>query len=381
MKITPFTRNLLLGLIIMYYSQGALFESGTLLTQAALLLILSISGVYLLKVLLLKKIPPLVKAWTALILINVISFFITGEFLSNKTHIDYLKAILVILLPFYPFYYFALKGELKIKHFVIFFAFMLPIAILQFNFANVEMLIRSTSGDIVNNTAYLFVGLIPFVFIIKKRLYAYLSIAVISYFIILSAKRGALVVGVLGLVMYAYYQIRTIPKKNKLRVYALVFVGFIALGFFTLKSYSQNIFLQTRVQQAETGIWSGRENIYVNIFTEWLNSDSIIQFIFGYGFMGSMKISGTGNVAHNDWLELLANNGIIGILIYLVLFYYGFKSCFNPYWDRNKQLVLLTIMLIWFVTTLFSMGFTSTSFTGMFLMVAYLIGIKSGKLI
>ena len=180
--------------------------------------------------------------------------------------------------------------------------------------------------------------------------------------------------------MYAYYQIRTIPKKNKLRVYALVFVGFIALGFFTLKSYSQNIFLQTRVQQAETGIWSGRENIYVNIFTEWLNSDSIIQFIFGYGFMGSMKISGTGNVAHNDWLELLANNGIIGILIYLVLFYYGFKSCFNPYWDRNKQLVLLTIMLIWFATTLFSMGFTSSSFTGMFLMIAYLIGDKTGKL-
>jgi len=364
----------------MYYSQGALFESGTLFTQTVLLLILGISSVFFVKVLLLSKIPPLVKAWTALVLINVLSFLFTGEFLSNKQHINYLKAILLVLLPFYPFYYLALKGHLKTKHFTVFFLLMLPISIMQFNLENVEMLITSKSGDVVNNSAYLFVGLIPFVFLLKKRIYAILSLAIISYFIILSAKRGALVVGVLGLVMYAYYQIRTIPKKNKLRVYALVFVGFIALGFFTLKSYSQNIFLQTRVQQAETGIWSGRENIYVNIFTEWLNSDSIIQFIFGYGFMGSMKISGTGNVAHNDWLELLANNGIIGILIYLVLFYYGFKSCFNPYWDRNKQLVLLTIMLIWFATTLFSMGFTSSSFTGMFLMIAYLIGDKTGKL-
>ena len=381
MKIAPFTRNLLLGLIILYYSQGALFESGTSFTQLTLLLILGISGVYFVKILLLRKITPLVKAWTALVLINLLSFFFTGEFLSNKRHIDYLKAILLTLLPFYPFYYFALKGHLKVKHFLIFFIIMLPVSILQFNIEKVEMLTTSISGSVVNNSAYLFVGLIPFVFLIKKRLYAYLSIAVISYFIIMGAKRGALAVGVLGLVMYAYYQIRTIPKKNKFKAYALVFVGFIALRVFTVKTYSQNVFLQTRFQQAEAGNWSGRKDSFTNIFTEWLNSDTIFQYIFGYGFMGSQKLSGTGNVAHNDWLELLANNGIIGILIYLVLFYYGFKSCFNPYWDRNKQLVLLTIMLIWFVTTLFSMGFMSTSFTGMFLMIAYLIGTKKEKLI
>lgn len=380
MKTLPYTRNLLLGLIILYYSQGALFESGTSFTQLTLLLILGISGIFFVKILLLRKITPLVKAWTALVLINLLSFFFTANFLSETGHIDYLKAILLTLLPFYPFYYFALKGHLKVKHFLIFFIIMLPVSILQFNIEKVEMLTTSISGSVVNNSAYLFVGLIPFVFLIKKRLYAYLSIAVISYFIIMGAKRGALVVGVLGLVMYVYYQIRTIPKKNKFKAYALVFVGFIALSVFTVKTYSQNVFLQTRFQQAEAGSWSGRENIYANIFTEWLNSDSIIQIIFGYGFMGSMKLSGTGNVAHNDWLELLANNGIIGILIYLVLFYYGFKSCFNPYWDRNKQLVLLTIMLIWFATTLFSMGFTSSSFTGMFLMIAYLIGDKTGKL-
>lgn len=380
MKTLPYTRNLLLGLIILYYSQGALFESGTSFTQLTLLLILGISGIFFVKILLLRKITPLVKAWTALVLINLLSFFFTGEFLSNKGHIDYLKAILLTLLPFYPFYYFALKGHLKVKHFIIFFVFMLFVSILQFNLEKVEMLATSVSGSVVNNSAYLFVGLIPFVFLIRKRIYAYLSLAVISYFIILGAKRGALVVGVLGLVMYAFYQIRTIPKKKQFRTYALVFIGFIALGFFTIKIYSQNVFLQTRIQQAETGSWSGRENIYANIFTEWINSDTITQFVFGYGFMGSLKLSGTGNVAHNDWLELLANNGIIGVVIYLVLFYYGFKSCFNPYWDRNKQLVLLTIMLIWFATTLFSMGFTSSSFTGMFLMIAYLIGDKTGKL-
>lgn len=380
-KTIALFRNLLLGLLILYYSQGALIGQGTLLTQAALLLILGISFIYALKVFALRNIPSLVKAWTALIAINVLGFFFTGEFLNNPWHFDYLKAILVVLLPFYPFYYFALKGHLKIKHFLIFFAFMFPIAILQFNHAQALALAESSRDAVVTNAAYTFVGLIPFIFLIRNRILAYLSMAVISYFIIMGAKRGALLVGGVGFLLYAYYQIRTIPKKKQFQSYAMFLSGFIALIYFVNRFYAENTFLQERLQQTEEGDLSGRDVIYANIFNNWLNSEQYTQLLFGYGFLGSRKLSGTGNVAHNDWLELLANFGILGVLVYLVLFYFLFKNCFNSQWSTEKRILLLSIGLVWFVTTLFSMGFNAAKFTGIFLLIAYLIGSKNKNLI
>lgn len=381
LKLDIFFRNLLLALIIIYFSQGALYPQGSIFSQGALVLLLGVSGFYFVRVILLRNLPGFIKAWTALILLNILSFLITAQFLTDSSLFDYLKNTLITLLPIFPFYYFSIIGIFRVKHFLIYLFFMLPISILQFFYQQSMILESSASENIVNNAAYVFVGMIPFVFLIKRRILASACLLVMSYFIIMSAKRGALIVGALGLLLYAYYQLRTIPRRDQFRATIVIFLGFTAMTIFTIRTYGQNEFLQQRMQGLEEGQYSRRDVIYANIFNNWTNSDNYIQLIFGYGFKGSTKLSGTGNVAHNDWLELLANFGILGVFVYASLFYYLFKSSFNPNWSKDKRLLLLSITLIWFVTTLFSMGYTSNSLLGAFILTAYLMGTKSKNLV
>lgn len=380
-KIEPLVRNVFLALIVLYYSQGVLIAEGTSLTQGILLAILGISGYYFVKVMLLTKRPALVNAWTALLLLNVLSYVFTYSFINHKVSSEYLKAILVVLLPFYPIFYLAIKKEINLKHFVYFFIISLPISILHFNNEQAALLDATMLDDVVNNAAYSFVGLIPFVFLIRKRLPAYISLVIISYFIIQGAKRGALVVGAVGLLMYAYYQLRTVPKNKRFRAYALVISGFFVLGYYINIYYSDHLFLQQRLDEMSEGHSSGRDIIYASIFNNWYYSDNIFKMVFGYGFKGSKLLSSTGNSAHNDWLELLANNGLVGVGVYLFLFYSLIKSTFNRAWSKNKQLILLSCTVIWFTTTLFSMGFNAASFTGMFMLIAYLVGSSDKNLI
>ena len=106
----------------------------------------------------------------------------------------------------------------------------------------------------------------------------------------------------------------------------------------------------------------------------------IFKLIFGYGFASSLNLSGTGNFAHNDWLELLSNFGLLGVVLYASLFYTTVKYMLNKNFDIDKQLLIMTVMSIWFFTTLVSMSYTSSSGYIQSIILAYLIGDKSRSL-
>ena len=130
---------------------------------------------------------------------------------------------------------------------------------------------------------------------------------------------------------------------------------------------------------AAQGDMSGRDIIYSNIWNSWLDSN-FFHFLFGYGFAASIKISGIGLFAHNDWLEILSNFGLLGVIIFAVLFYQGFKLSLNKEWGRDKRILMAAIITSAFATTLFSMWYTSLETYLNAMLLAYLVGIKSEKL-
>src|SRR5690606_2283627 len=290
------------------------------------------------------------------------------------------KRVLICLLPFYPFYYFATKGHLKAKHLIRFFLFILPVFILQY-FFNRNQALQEQVGDsenVVNNIAYTFVKLIPFVFLLKtKKVWSVLLMLLLMFFIIQGAKRGAIFAGAFSLLIFTYYQIRTVSKKNRIKGYILSFIGILFIGYFAYDFYLQNEFLIQRMQQLNEGGTSGRNTIYTNVFNGWYAADSIIKLIFGFGFAASMKLSGSGHFAHNDWLELLSNFGLVGVVIYLLFFYSLIKCLTNSNWGIDKKLILLVAVLIWFIVSIISMGYTSESNYLLIIMIAYMIGNKS----
>jgi O-antigen ligase len=257
---------------------------------------------------------------------------------------------------------------------------MLPLTILQFYITGQNLSIEEDRENVVNNIAFMFVALIPFVFLLKKyKLISVVLLGIILMYIIMGNKRGAIITAALGTIIFAYYQFQTIEKRNRLRGFLVILIFVILLGYFAYYTYLNNEYLMNRMALISEGNSSGRDIIYGTIFNAWWNSNSIWNILFGYGFAGSLKLTG-GSYAHNDWLELLSNFGLLGVSVYLYLFSATVKYIRNKKWESDKRILMLTITVMWFVTTIFSMWYSSIMVSTQAMLVAYLIGSKKSSL-
>lgn len=382
LKLTH-VRDLLLTLLVVYYAQGSLYAQGSIVSQVALAIILVVSSVFLGKSLLIKdKRNSFFNAWTFFLLLNIFGFIFTASY-SNPFHFGMFKAVLITLLPFYPFYYFAYKEQLKAKHLVLFFLFMLPVIILQFYFNQNQILAERISNktDLVNNVAYSFVALIPFVFLFRgKRIFSIAALLLLLFFVIQGAKRGALIAAGIASLFFIYYQLKTVDKKYGVFGYIITILGLIGLGVFIFDFYQSNEYLLSRMDQmVDEGSSSGRDVIYGKILKGWYENPNFINLVFGFGFGASMVFT-DGLFAHNDWLELLSNFGLFGVFIYLSLFYYAARFIFSPQWIIEKRIVMAAIFSIWFFMTLISMFYASTIGCIQSILLGYVIGSKSNTL-
>lgn len=380
-----FIPNILLLLIVIYFSQDVLYTGGgSIIAQLSLFVILGVSGIYLIKTLLLKtKKPDFYKAWTSLLILNLFGYIFTADH-SFSGHFSQFKAILMVLIPFFPFYYFSQKNIIGKRSLIVFFIITLAITVAQFYAQRAQILSSRVTDneDVVNNVAYTFVFLIPFLFLLKnKKILSMLLAFLLLFFIIQGAKRGAMIAGSLGLIFFGYYQFKTIGKKNKIKGTLLAIVGVVALVYFAYSNMQQNQFLVERLQSMEEGQSSGRDVIYLNLFNTWYNSDSFINILFGHGFGSTIFFSGAGHWAHNDWLELLTNFGLLGVAIYLSLFVSSVKMVFGKQWNIDKRIVLMAILSIWFLTTVVSMNYTSTSSIYQTIMLAVIYGSQNKSIV
>ncbi len=377
MQIHKYIRELLFLLFVLYFAQGSFYESSSVISKSALLLIFLISGVYLAKTILLKnKKNHFFYAWTLLLLINLAGFVFTADF-SSGAHASMFKRILGCMLPFYPFYYFAFFNCLKAKHLVRFLLMMLPVMILQFYIHRSQVLLEiggDEATNMVNNVAYTFVRLMPFVFLIKKRrILSFAIMLVMSFFVIQGAKRGAIISAALILFIFYYFQMRSVEKGNRLIGYLAALIGVVGLSIFVYQYFMENEFLINRMISLSEGQTSGRTLLYSRILDGWSGSHNLLNLLFGYGFAASIELTGI-NFAHNDWLELLSNFGLLGVAAYIYLFYAAAKYVVNPFWSSEKKILMFAVTLVWFFITLVSMWYSSLSGYTQAILLAYLVG-------
>lgn len=378
-SLDKFSRDFLCLLIVFYFAQGSLYPLGSVVAKVSLLLILLISSIFLLKTLLIESKKLLFYyTWLVLLILNFIGYLLAGVSESGFSGIYFsqIKAILTAILPFFPFYYFSYKGCLTREQLLRFFVILVPIAIASFYFDRGNIISENNNDieNIVTNTAYFFVALIPYIFLWgKRKVFSIISLVLLLFFIIQSAKRGALIVAVMGALVFIYYQLTTVDPKNRVKSSIVSIIGILLIIWFSYDFYTSNEFLINRIQKIDDG-GSGREFIFLNLLDNWLESDSITSYLFGFGFVSTIKYSGTGNLAHNDWLELLTNFGLLGVFIYLLVFYALFSFILCSKAEREDKLMLLAIILIWFLQTLFSMYYTVSTTVLTSVLLGYLFG-------
>lgn len=157
---------------------------------------------------------------------------------------------------------------------------------------------------------------------------------------LLTFSRGGMMTGFLGVVVVLYYlrkaTLAQIRRYNLVRIGKYLIPAFILiLGSFFLVNRLTNGLLFLRYQGETSGtfagtkekdlntITSGRLDIFLGDLELWADHP-----ITGVGVAASryMREKMTGIVAHVELSRLLAEHGIFGLLYFLILTYYGFKT-------------------------------------------------------
>lgn len=257
---------------------------------------------------------------------------------------------------------------------IAFFLFLLVI-FYRFIFERSEV-IDKISGNRTLNMGYDFVSLLPFLFIFKKKRVPIIVSPLIIYAVIMSIKRGAILITCLFYIYYAYSSFIKNEKYHKLRNTVIAVVLLLGIGYLASIFYFQNDYLQVRIQNMLEGDMNGRDYIYTKIIQHWLNGNNVFEFILGSGFCSSYRIA--GNYAHNDWLELLSMSGLLGPIIYMIFFIKEYRYAKKIDNCVTKECIYV-LLLIWFAKSVFSMSYCSIANMPMSLLLGYMIGISLKK--
>lgn len=300
----------------------------------------------------------------------------------NKTSFNYLQGILISILPVFVFYVFTKEGLITRSSIQLWAIVFILVAVLMY-YDQYALMLRmaadraSDSEEFTNNIGYYFLYIFPLlVFLSDKRLLQIIALVVVTAFILLSMKRGAILICALCLILFASYLLKVSKGVVKFRTIVLVSLFIVGCFWGIMHLMETSDYFQYRLESTMGGDSSGRDLIYSSIVDYLINQKSVFNILFGNGANYSLTIS--GNYAHNDWLEILVNQGIIGFLVYLVYFILFFLTIRHLSWNIELKYSLILIIVICFVSSLFSMSYGAMTIF-LTLGIGYIFGCQSIK--
>lgn len=351
----------------LYDLQGLIVSKGSPIAQFVFIILLIISLYYFFVANIYYKLPIYFKGLnTLLAMFSVYGIFlIIGGYDAFDYHkqvpsFNYLKNIYISLLPVYAFYVFKKEGLITkrtLKFFIVAFFGFVTIKYFQNQreMLAYALLINSTKDEFTNNMGYLFLSLFPAcVYFYKTPLLQYILIGYCFVFLLMGMKRGAIIIGVVCLFWFFLKSLKNASAKKKIGL-LLLSVGLCYAGYaFAHKQMESSLYFQKRIEDTLEGNSSHRDDLYSHFAYYFWNETSPLQFIFGTGANGTLKVS--YNYAHNDWLEIAVNQGLLGIIVYL-FYWIAFAKNVIKTKSTQEKFALQLLFIIYFMRTIFSMSY------------------------
>ena len=380
-KIFPY---LLLLPFIVYSMRGGFYTSGGILSRAMVVVVLLMGFYFMIYCLIhyYHKLGSAVKCHLFLIVFATCSWIVSdkeiyGSYVGSVYTIDFMKNFLYPNLSFYIFYFLFKKYSISINM-VLIWALLIAIGT-YYNMLyerNLRLSLLTWDAQSVQIAmGYTFAIFIPYAYFIRKPLLR-IGLAFLLFLItVSSAKRGAMVLGAMQLMM-CYY--KTFMIDNKRHRYAMilmgVFIGFVAI-FLAWHYISQNDFVMNRLSKMEEGDTSNRSTMYSLMLNYCLSLSDIFKFMFGGGVIYTVKI--IGDYAHNDWFESFINFGIIYTIVYLSFYVHLFvrmkKVC------TDFKFIIASVILSLLFKSFLSMGIYSMDMFVSFMLLAYVFAFDYAK--
>lgn len=358
-----------------YYCQGVLYPSDSIISKSIALLILLFSLICAYRYLSSHVIKGYVKAlFCVLLLISIYGVFayatdgvvIRGK-ASDTRLFMWFRNLYLSILPVFTYLYFAKSNYLSVQFVRKVFPVVLIAVLISYYWSYQTAIVLAylktgnTVEDATNNAGYQVLSMIPMLLVFdNKKLIQYVGLVVLAALVLLSMKRGAILICSIVSVIFVLRTLTHSSRNSKLFILLLIIVLFIILYFFVIDYMAENDYFMSRVEATREGKSSGRNDIYTTLWNHFLNDSSLVRTLFGGGVWYTTKLTWTA--AHNDWLEFLLDMGLIGIGIYAYYWISFYKLARNKTIPEPSRFCVLLIFFNLFMKTFFSMSLDSMTF-------------------
>ena len=176
----------------------------------------------------------------------------------------------------------------------------------------------------VNVNYYLLCGM-PILALVKKGWMKKIALTVACITVVLSLKRTSILALLAIAISLILYNLRkSIYFKIKAIVAIIIFIV-VAMNYDTIASWLGVDIFSRFGTLSETG-GNGRTEIYKHVF-ENIRDGGAIRFLFGCGYNGMINYYGSALSSHNDFLEILVDYGLMGLVFYISIILRYIKIC------------------------------------------------------
>ena len=367
--------NIYLSFLTFYLIQGVMIPTGgTVFSQLILSCAMLMGIYYTVKTICLPNIPVYFTGLNMLffmfIIYGILLLFSNHHYIiifswSEVPNSTFLKNIFLSLPNIYVFYYFSRKGyltEKALKKWVIVFLASSVFRYIdnQMALLNMMQLKGVQTKEMTNNMGYLFVALMPTMAVFKDKVRIQYGILILCMaFIMMAMKRGAIIVGTIMLIyiLYFNYKYNKNVSKRKVIVFSLFII--VAAYFITEYMMESSDYFMSRIEQTKEGNSSGRNALYERYWNHFKNETDIFKYLLGNGANATLGIG--VNYAHNDWLEIAIDEGVLGLVIYCIYWFCFWRTIASIKYNITAKLVLTLTFISFLIMTVFSMSYTEYS--------------------
>jgi len=305
---------------------------------------------------------PLLLAWALFIGFSILSLIYSVDKLESlKIIIRLINFCLLYIIAYYYFTKYKNKKGLYIKTLLI--VYLIPVlyglwqALTQSNFIGFEDYNRLNStyfhpNAFAFNLFFLFVILFTLIlktknFPLKKYLKLYL-ILVFSLILLTLTRSVWIGLGIFILALFLIYG-RKYLLKIILVFLVLCFVFLVLNNYTSLKYYNwDNIAIIRRIHTSTylLSSWEWRVKMWQEMSAYISQSPIIGHGINTYRYLREKQIYNPleSTYAHNDYLKILIELGIIGLLLYLNLIFQALKKIWQKYKDNQQAKYLISFL-------------------------------------
>ncbi len=262
---------------------------------------------------------------------------------------SFLLWLLTSMLSVVPIYVFTCKGFIDERIMKILFVIMFFASIYAFRSSyalqmKLAVMMGNMQEEFTITCIYSLLSILPLVMLFnKQKVIQLLLLCVMFVYFILSAKRGPIILGGICSLLIIWNMISNSSSKQRVVILILSLASLIGIYEFVTYQMETSAYFSLRYDQTLEGYSSRRDEYRKLIWDYIVNFASTKEFFLGKGAHGTLLIS--DSFAHNDWLAIFLEQGLMGALLFL-LYWIGFALSWIKSRTCKEAFVALGLLLI-----------------------------------